>query len=497
MRHGKAFFVIEVTKRSPEHSQAVQTRPKFVILRSYSEFRLVRKALLHLTRPYSKHNRLLGPFRRELWGSGSCVCRLKEGVAMEKGIILCPFHSLHQHLESLHFPSRKPDHLYSTRQQFLLQESRRKAFNAFLGILQWNFAQFPSETLDEAVDSGDCCIANACMEFLNMNVIIAEKLRSQHTTEALRAPLQLTSWWVEREHLASCMEIQDHVTSDSFPVKTRQNELEAFNKAIHVSSNEKTLCTSENLMHSSHQMHLLPTLKIQPMLIDSAENVLEDYCDHLLQQYGHHIEEVQHPELSEARRWELSLYVASWVGHLYAVQMILFYHSNPNVLIRDGTTCLHVAARMGHSSVLSALLREGAHVNAPNSVGVTALVVACRHGQYEIAKLLLEAGADTSIASFRGTYPLHAAIVAKSVPIVRLLISHGANVNVLTSNGITPLHFAAKLGSAAICRLLLQQDADVHLPAVNGDTALTVAKTNGQDAIYRTLQQHAWQDPLQ
>lgn len=61
---------------------------------------------------------------------------------------------------------------------------------------------------------------------------------------------------------------------------------------------------------------------------------------------------------------------------------------------QSGLTPLHVASFMGHLSIIVLLLQHGANPNAPTVRSETALHLAARSGQMEVARLLLRNGAQ-------------------------------------------------------------------------------------------------------
>ncbi|KAE9362463.1 hypothetical protein PF008_g53 [Phytophthora fragariae] len=427
---GKVFFTIKLSK-----SDGVCTT-----LRSYSQFRRLWKTLRErVDEPSTRH--------RHLTLGAALKCRCSEDR--------CEFDALYPMLQSFPFPSRRSLRSKLTGLDHAAVNERRHALAAFVALLHEFFSSFGAATLRHKLEDDSCFVLEAYANFLG-----AAEHFPTGASAALHRPLALDGW---RQQCAEQMLNQD------------EQELEA-----RVEKTEDDDEVTERVT--------LPSLQVKTVRVHTMHSFMDEFCEHVLSQFASDIDELNAPNLTEARRWEICLYVACRIGHTYAVQLILFNYADANTAMADGSSCLHIAARMGRTDIVALLLDEGADVNMANDAGVTPLIAACRNGCVDVVKLLLDAGATVAACSKRGTYPLHAAIVSQNLEIVALLVDSGANVNVMTASGITPLHFAAKLGSLAISEYLLRHDADPEKRTKNDSDAMMIAEANGHATICELFQ---------
>ncbi|KAH7479821.1 hypothetical protein KRP22_010144 [Phytophthora ramorum] len=450
---GKVFFALKLTKRD---ANGVCTT-----LRSYSQFRRLWKTLRErVNEPKHRHHLTLSLAHK-------CHCAKDH----------CEFDGLYPLLRSFPFPSRCSLRSKLSGLDHAVVNERRDAFAAFVTLLHDFFGTFTSATLRDKLQDGSCFVLKTYANFLGAN----EHFPTD-ASAALHRPLALNGW---RQQCAEQMLSQDE-EEEGVP-ELSEVHLGA-PRAVEPRMEEDSTPTSSEENDVEPDRMTLPSLQVKAVRVHTMHSFMEEFCEHVLNQFANDIEELRSPELTQARRWELCLYVACRIGHLYAVQLILFNYADANTAMADGSSCLHIAARMGRTDVVSLLLDEGADVNKANDAGVTPLIAACRNGCVDVVKLLLEAGAKVSACSKRGTYPLHAAIVSQNIEIVSLLVEHGANVNVMTASGITPLHFAAKLGSLAISEFLLRHDADPEKRTKNDSDAMMIAEANGHATICELFQ---------
>uniref|UniRef100_A0A3Q2XH14 Uncharacterized protein n=1 Tax=Hippocampus comes TaxID=109280 RepID=A0A3Q2XH14_HIPCM len=90
-----------------------------------------------------------------------------------------------------------------------------------------------------------------------------------------------------------------------------------------------------------------------------------------------------------------ALHVASWRGHVDAVDLLLKHGADPNAQDVEGRPPLHSAAWTGRVDVgRRLLLASTVDINLACHQGATALSVAAQQGRADVVALLLEGGAD-------------------------------------------------------------------------------------------------------
>ncbi|KAL3660129.1 hypothetical protein V7S43_015049 [Phytophthora oleae] len=228
----------------------------------------------------------------------------------------------------------------------------------------------------------------------------------------------------------------------------------------------------------------LPKLKLHNDEVSSIRSFLEEFRDHLLldsQALGNSVE-----GWNEDRQWELALYVASQIGHAYAVESVLYRGTSTNAVMEDGLTSLHAACRGGHRSIVAMLLTHGADANITDSKGVSPLISAVQLGDLEIVEMLVEYGANVNLCNNDSVSAVHVAVACQTLPVLQLLLEYDAFVNTKNAfNGKTPLHLAAQSGNLPICKLLLNYGASIHHETARGLDVAALAKSHGHENIAR------------
>ncbi|KAG3009855.1 hypothetical protein PC121_g13198 [Phytophthora cactorum] len=230
----------------------------------------------------------------------------------------------------------------------------------------------------------------------------------------------------------------------------------------------------------------LPKVKLPNADVSSIRSFLEEFRDHLLldsQALGNSATPIN---WNEDRQWELALYVASQIGHAYAVESILYRGTNPNAVMEDGLSSLHAACRGGHRSIVAMLLTHGADTNITDPNGVSPLLSAVQLGDLEIVEMLVEYGADVNLCNKDNVSAAHVAVACQTLPVLQLLLEYDAFVNTKNAfNGKTSLHLAAQTGSLPMCKLLLNYGASIHHKTTRGLDVVALAKSHGHENIAR------------
>jgi ankyrin repeat protein len=104
-----------------------------------------------------------------------------------------------------------------------------------------------------------------------------------------------------------------------------------------------------------------------------------------------------------------------------------------------GRTPLEVASFIGNIEIMKLLVAHNAKPDGRDRYGGTALQTACTAGQYHTASYLLELGANPNSQNNGGYTPLMCAARRAHLEIVKLLIAKGARVAMRNRDGHTAL----------------------------------------------------------
>lgn len=97
-----------------------------------------------------------------------------------------------------------------------------------------------------------------------------------------------------------------------------------------------------------------------------------------------------------------ALILASQVGFVAGVTVLLENKANVRIVDRLGNTPLMWAAAGGFDEIVEALLTAGSSVDTKNKEGQTALMLAAKYGQRNVIALLLAAKADRDLRDLTG-----------------------------------------------------------------------------------------------
>ncbi|EEY68457.1 uncharacterized protein PITG_04914 [Phytophthora infestans T30-4] len=406
-------------------------------MRSYSQFRKLWRDLIRATKTpstaslsrsnsadlarsgHSSNCRLANSFHSlSIDGESSSSCRCRNWN--------CTFRNLHYFLKTYPFPSK----LLIKRHTASVLDTRRQGLELFITTVRGLFDTFPRPFLQSIDELGTC----------------------QNSTG-------------RRSRYYRGMSIRSHTAF------LARNPTMPYRRG----SATSMVVTPQTLLPG------LPKLKLPNAEVSSIRSFLEEFRDHLLldsQALGNSSTPI---EWNEDRQWELALYVASQIGHAYAVESILYRGTSPNVVMEDGLSSLHAACRGGHRSIVAMLLTHGADTNITDPNGVSPLLAAVQLGDLEIVEMLVEYGADVNLCNKDNVSAVHVAVASQTFPVLQLLLECDAFVNTTnTFNGKTPLHLAAQTGSLPTCKLLLNYGANIHHKTTRGLDVVALAKTHVQ-----------------
>ena len=182
---------------------------------------------------------------------------------------------------------------------------------------------------------------------------------------------------------------------------------------------------------------------------------------------------------------ETSLMVASEMGHVEIVRVLLARGANANTRDHNWWTPLHWASQGGRLEVARLLLDRGADGNTMDKSGRTPLHIASREGRLQNAQLLLEHGASVNAPDKNKRTPLYIALKQECVEVAQLCLEPGADGN--TDINQTLVHTASREGRLEVAQLLLECGADADARDDSGQTILHMTSRDGRSEVVQLL----------
>jgi hypothetical protein len=137
-----------------------------------------------------------------------------------------------------------------------------------------------------------------------------------------------------------------------------------------------------------------------------------------------------------------------------------------------GCSSLHLASWFGHIKAMELLLDCGANIASEDRDRAQALQYAIYGGNARGAGLLLSRGASLTSQDIWGKRVLHDACINGPLWLIRSIIERGADVFARDNWGMTAFHRAASRGDLAVLKLLVDAGAGPDVHADQGETAI-------------------------
>ncbi|KAE8592936.1 hypothetical protein XENTR_v10018918 [Xenopus tropicalis] len=184
-----------------------------------------------------------------------------------------------------------------------------------------------------------------------------------------------------------------------------------------------------------------------------------------------------------------ALQVASHLGYMEVVKVLL--QANANIDLRDdeGDTALHYAAYGNQAGVVRVLLSKGANAELLNNAKCTALYIAVNKGFTEVVQVLCNPNCAINMQDSFGDTPLHYAITADFRSIIEILTEvPNIDFTVQNNQGFNLLHHSALKGNVlAVSKILERARQLVDSKKEDGFTALHLATLNNHQEVVEIL----------
>lgn len=169
--------------------------------------------------------------------------------------------------------------------------------------------------------------------------------------------------------------------------------------------------------------------------------------------------------------------LASYVGSLELLDLVLCHGASVDVADFDGQTPLHYAVILGRTEMAQKLCTHKQLLNAQDSKGESAL--------HLVWTKLLRAQHDRRWPNSAPVI-VTAGELASFLEIAQLLVRNGADVNGQNRSGNTPLHEAVQTGEIEAVKTLIELGANVNIRARNEARSLSLFSERDEEDPLKT-----------
>ncbi|AYV76687.1 MAG: ankyrin repeat protein [Terrestrivirus sp.] len=142
------------------------------------------------------------------------------------------------------------------------------------------------------------------------------------------------------------------------------------------------------------------------------------------------------------KNYNVPLHYAIIYNNYTALEKLLEYGTNPNVIDRKGYNALHLAVYTRTYKICNIIITHNVEINARCNSGETALHMACNLQLIDIVKLLLDNNINVNIQDHDHEFTaLHYCVNLNNRDLVSLLLSHNADPNIQDMVGNTAIHY--------------------------------------------------------
>ncbi|OCT72647.1 uncharacterized protein LOC100158387 isoform X2 [Xenopus laevis] len=184
-----------------------------------------------------------------------------------------------------------------------------------------------------------------------------------------------------------------------------------------------------------------------------------------------------------------ALQVASHLGYMEVVKVLLQANANIDLKDDEGDTALHYAAYGNQAGVVRVLLAKGTNAELLNNAKCTALYIAVNKGFTEVVQVLCNPNGAINMQDSFGDTPLHYAITADFRSIIEILTEvPNIDFTVQNNQGFNLLHHSTLKGNVLAVRKILERARQlVDSKKEDGFTALHLATLNNHQEVVEIL----------
>lgn len=199
---------------------------------------------------------------------------------------------------------------------------------------------------------------------------------------------------------------------------------------------------------------------------------------------------LKHPDKVDVRNeGRTALQVASHLGHLEVVKVLLQANANIDLKDDEGDSALHYAAYGNQAAVVRVLLAKGADAELLNNAKCSALYIAVNKGFMDVVQVLCIPNSAINMQDLHGDTPLHYAITADYRNIIEILTDvPNIDFTIQNQQGFNLLHQSALKGNVlAVSKILHRARQLVDSKKEDGFTALHLATLNNHQEVVEIL----------